>query len=175
MTMIYVFSKVESFHSVCLLLTAVLVLSRNTKAQRTACKYYEISVNVRKLDKNPYPCELVYFDERMSTTPLYDGILTEDQLLDSMLLLNEYTTFWDGRFSDMSVFDQSEVEHLLEEVAEIVVCALFSLLLTIRFSSEISEPSRASNFPLICPWSAWPRSTCGAWSLFHLRTSLFEI
>jgi hypothetical protein len=33
----------------------------------------------------------------METTPLYDGILTEDQLLDSMVLLNEYTTFWDGK------------------------------------------------------------------------------
>lgn len=55
------------------------------------------------------------------TTPLYDGILTEDQLLDSMLLLNEYTTFWDGKFHDMNVFDQSEVEHLLEEASEIVV------------------------------------------------------
>lgn len=54
-------------------------------------------------------------------TSLYDGLLTEDQLLDSMILLNEYTTFWDGKFKDMTVFEQSEVEHLLEEVAEIVV------------------------------------------------------
>jgi hypothetical protein len=37
----------------------------------------------------------------METTPLYDGILTEDQLLDSMVLLNEYTTFWDGKVKEL--------------------------------------------------------------------------
>eukprot|EP01126_Amoeba_proteus_P051567 TRINITY_DN6167_c0_g1_i1.p1 TRINITY_DN6167_c0_g1~~TRINITY_DN6167_c0_g1_i1.p1 ORF type:complete len:603 (-),score=179.42 TRINITY_DN6167_c0_g1_i1:142-1950(-) len=74
----------------------------------------------------------------MST--LYDGVLSEDELLDCMVLLNAYNTFWDNKLA-ATAFERSDVEHLLEEAAEIVI--------QIRSLCQKQGKPFPSEFPLV--------------------------